>query len=286
MPPSTLIILPCHSIYIGDGNLPKTVLHNPKDNGPGSKEEEWILASFQKEAQDQHCLLKHLYTSINLLSNNLSDSLLVISGGYTKPETRKSESFSYLQVARERGIVDDNLEKSILLEQYARDSYENVLFSLCTFRQAAGVWPKHIKIVGFEFKRERFLNFHIRTLQFPAANVEYIGIGPEYPPAEYFGVDDATYEKNKKKYFEDTFASENKYAIKPFSKNEFGCLGSVLHDKKEKRDPFNRSEQIIAHYTIAGESAINSLLSLDNLPYNEARVLYNEECAGKFPWRI
>lgn len=284
MPPSTLIILPCHSIYIRNGKPSKEALTRPEDDGPGSKEEDWILASFQKEARDQHCLLKHLYTSIKLLSKDPSDRLLVISGGYTKPQAQKSESSSYLEVSRDRNIASDELEKSILLEEYARDSYENVVFSLCAFRQATGIWPKHVKIVGFEFKRKRFLNYHMHTIQYPAENVEYIGIGPEYPSAEYFGVDDVSYEENRKKYFESTFASEHKYAIEPFSKNEFGSFGSVLHEKKEKRDPFDRGGQILAHYTIPGELAMNSLLSLDRLPYGEARSVYEEKCDGKFPW--
>jgi hypothetical protein len=52
-------------------------------------------------------------------------------------------------------------------EDYARDSYENLLFSLCRFHELAGSWPRNVTVVGYAFKEERFVSLHRAAISFP-----------------------------------------------------------------------------------------------------------------------
>lgn len=53
-------------------------------------------------------------------------------------------------------------------EEFARDSYENLLFSICRFHEYTGNYPRNITVVSFEFKRKRFIEFHRYALKFPS----------------------------------------------------------------------------------------------------------------------
>jgi hypothetical protein len=41
------------------------------------------------------------------------------------------------------------------VEEFALDSYENLLFSIARFREATGRWPEEITVVGYGMKRRR-----------------------------------------------------------------------------------------------------------------------------------
>jgi hypothetical protein len=40
-------------------------------------------------------------------------------------------------------------------ETFARDSFENLLFSIARFREITGSYPKQITVVGYDFKKQR-----------------------------------------------------------------------------------------------------------------------------------
>lgn len=41
------------------------------------------------------------------------------------------------------------------VEEYALDSYENLLYSIARFREVTGRWPGKITVVGYGMKRRR-----------------------------------------------------------------------------------------------------------------------------------
>ena len=45
-------------------------------------------------------------------------------------------------------------------EEFARDSFENLLFSLCRHRELTGGYPQRLTVVSLPFKRERFETLH------------------------------------------------------------------------------------------------------------------------------
>lgn len=51
-----------------------------------------------------------------------------------------------------------------ITETEATDSYQNVLFSLLRFRTYIGSYPRKITIVTHEFKRERFMRYHLPAI--------------------------------------------------------------------------------------------------------------------------
>jgi hypothetical protein len=77
----------------------------------------------------------------------------------------------------------------ITVEPHATDSYQNILFSLIHFRLYVGTWPRQVTLVTHEFKRKRFMDFHLPTVgllplpvdseeKLEPNNVALIGINP------------------------------------------------------------------------------------------------------------
>eukprot|EP01037_Dinobryon_pediforme_P037403 gene37403-44865_t len=87
----------------------------------------------------------------------------------------KSDEGWYL-LSYQRNIVAGKLGKTsnVYLEEYARDSFENLLFSICRFREVVGTYPKSISVVGFDFKGKRFSEHHRKAIGFPEANFTYV----------------------------------------------------------------------------------------------------------------
>lgn len=218
----TLIILPCHSIWKDGPSL-------------GENRAEWHLASFQLEGYDHLCFKEHITKSVELLEHDTS-SLLVISGGQTKVECPNiSESLSYfnllLKLNRNCELID-----RITTEEFARDSLENVIFLICRYYEMLNRYPKKIKIVGFKFKRERFLKHHlIEALKISSSDIEYIGNSPNPKDLDQEG---------RELYFKSLEESEYEFAVKHFRSDYYG-LDSFLAKKKLLRNPFNRSHGYI-----------------------------------------
>lgn len=109
-------------------------------------------------------------------------------------------------------------------EEYARDSYENLLFSLCRFHELTGSWPANVTVVGYEFKRHRFETLHAPALRWPSSRFGYLGTVAPDPAAAVAaeqGVMDA-------------------WAAQPY-----GC-GAQLTAKRVGRDPFSRGVPYLA----------------------------------------
>ena len=61
-------------------------------------------------------------------------------------------------------------------ENYALDSFQNLLFSIARFREFTGHYPEHITVVGYDFKRPRFTQLHRAALRWPMEKFTYIGV--------------------------------------------------------------------------------------------------------------
>lgn len=64
-------------------------------------------------------------------------------------------------------------------EDYALDSYQNLLFSVARFREVTGHYPSRITTVGYAMKRRRYEELHREALRWPL-DVEYW---------KYYGID-------------------------------------------------------------------------------------------------
>lgn len=74
-----------------------------------------------------------------------------------------SEGASYHRLAAARGLLtstgstsrDLPLSSRATTEEFALDSYENLLFSMARFREVTGHWPAHVTVVGYGMKQHR-----------------------------------------------------------------------------------------------------------------------------------
>lgn len=247
--PENLIILPCHSIWSPGKAL-------------GNLREEWALAPFQIEGNDHLCFKEHIKISVELLTKD-PKAALIISGGQTKKDSGPVlEALSYYHLGH--ALMPQQMTTNscrIILEEYARDSFENVLFLICRFFEFFGKYPNSIIVVGFEFKRQRFVQQHLQqALLFPPEKIDYVGNSPN-PSYED--------ENRRLKYFRDLDLSEAQHACDHFKVDWYG-IQEVLSSKKTLRDPFHRthgysiSNPLIAPFLVA-IGKINSSASNESL---------------------
>ncbi|KAI8982321.1 hypothetical protein BDF20DRAFT_866244 [Mycotypha africana] len=214
---SHAIIIAGHAIYTG-APTPDDIY----------KEDNWVLEPYQKRGRQINTFIEHIQKGIDLLRHDLK-AVLIFSGGETRPNAGpRSESLSYWQIARI--LLDSNTELSaeeksrlserMITEEYARDSFENMLFSICRFSEMLGNYPTKITVVGFEFKRKRFEDLHRHAIQYPLESFHYIGIDPK--------IEDPAREEG-----------ELLNSYKPFEKDLYGCHG-ILKQKRIIRNPFRR----------------------------------------------
>lgn len=211
---STLVIVAGHAIFMGRSWDRPSLLD----------EKNWILEDFQKG--QVATFLKHIEKGVELAAND-SSALLLFSGGQTREGAGpRSEGLTYWMAAEAAGWYGhavDGVQNRTLAEEYARDSMENLLFSVCRFNQVVGRYPHNIKVVSFEFKKVRFVDVHRKALRFPAHRFQFYGIDP-----------------NGTNGMRGLSARERSQAMGPFAGDPYGCNTPVLSGKKETRNPYLR----------------------------------------------
>jgi len=153
-----------------------------------------------------------------------SRSLLLFSGGQTRHDVGPtSEALSYYLVAQQNNWIEGH-NKRVYLEEYARDSFENLLFSLCRFYEITGNYPTAVTVIGFDFKSHRFSDLHRKAVSFPSENFTYIGLVPTHAA------------------FDHKRAVEGEsFVVEAFEEDMYGCYGDSLHHKRIIRNPFLRT---------------------------------------------
>ncbi|CAG8537017.1 11750_t:CDS:2 [Funneliformis mosseae] len=252
-----LIIVAGHAIYLGNNQ-----------GGDEEKDENWVLEEFQKGGQ-VNTFINHIKKGVELVKEN-EEALLIFSGGQTRPSAGpRSEAQSYYALAQSLNLISTTnftsttntstnhypLITRIITEEYARDSYENLLFSISRFNEYTNNYPRHITVIGFQFKKKRFVELHRYALKFPLNRFKYIGIDP-----------DNTSPLGR-------FVGENVNSMGPFQRDLYGCHGKLL-EKKLIRNPYRRSHP----YQIS----CPELSSLFNYcPENQTQLF-----PDKLPWEI
>ncbi|KAF2468587.1 uncharacterized protein BDR25DRAFT_187793, partial [Lindgomyces ingoldianus] len=226
-----LVIVCCHSIFHPDASSSSFPLYSPYD------ERNWHLAPFQEsnpntaKPGEHETFLAHLTAGLDALTVGswAGNTLLILSGGVTKrPLTPLSEARSYYNAAlvqamlhghrhggRARKLFDQG---RLLLEEYATDSYQNLLFSIVLFRQTTGVYPKNIRIITHAFKAKRFLELHARAIGWEPDRIRVQGIDPVMSGAEY----------------EDTVRGEERFGYAPWLEDSH-ATGDLLSRKRKQR---------------------------------------------------
>jgi hypothetical protein len=210
--PNHLILLPGHA-----------ALHVDKLAKADFSDDAWYLLSYQKNKGYPKIITSHILKSIDLATQD-PNSAIIFSGGETRHDVGPlSEAASYYFLAEYKGWISKEMTNHIYLEEYARDSFENLMFSICRFYEVTNNYPEKITVVGFDFKESRYSQLHRKAIHYPESSFTYIGLHAGEP------FDQVQAEHGEKEAFEE------------FSKDFYGCNDRVLHEKRIKRNPFHRS---------------------------------------------
>jgi len=106
-----------------------------------------------------------------------SDSLLVFAGGQTDAAAGpRSEGQGYWLAAEYFDwFGHPQVRGRATTEEFSLDSFQNLLYGICRFREVVGGYPEAIVALGWKFKSARF-DVHRRALHFPAARFRYEGV--------------------------------------------------------------------------------------------------------------
>jgi hypothetical protein len=206
-----LIIVAGHAIFIADH------FGRPEDGAS------WCLQPFQKGEPSFY--IEHIRQGVELAAGDAA-SLLVFSGGRTRPTAdRRSEATGYFQLAGQfNWWHKSGVEERTTTEEFARDSFENLLFSLCRFRECAGQYPQTVTVVSWAFKAPRF-DLHRQAIRFPESRFHFAGANNPV---------DLTSARRAEQWTLEAFA-EDPYGVRE-SPVEADKL--LLGDKRKARNPF------------------------------------------------
>lgn len=201
-----LILVPAHAIYIGSSfDLP-------------GRSEYWLLKGFQR--QEVPLYIDHVRFAVRLTSRQ-PKSLLVFSGGQTSSVAGpQAEAQGYWSVASHFSWWHEvEVADRATTEEFARDSFENVLFSIARFKEITGKYPSSIDVVGWEFKRMRF-DLHRKAIKW---SQQYF---------MYHGVNDPL---NLRASLRGELAVRGEFQRDPYGTDQ------KLASKRRRRNPFRRS---------------------------------------------
>lgn len=185
------------------------------------------------------CLLR--YNVLCHMISGCSISDYYTNSGPTRRETQLSEAASYLNLCHDNrfwGLIPESEINSILkriyLEERAMDSFQNVLFSFSAFYEAFGGGDgngeklDHVTVVSHEFKRERFMELHLKAVGWGAGEkwTSFVGVDPEYMVEEG---------EESKIRAEEVRRGERERGAEPWRRDERG-VGEVLRRKREARN--------------------------------------------------
>jgi hypothetical protein len=240
-----LIIVAGHAVYIADN------FDQPEDDAS------WCLQSFQ--TGEPRFYIEHVKRGVEIASAD-PKALLIFSGGKTRLEAgRRSEAEGYFRLAEHfTWWQQPGVKERATNEAFARDSFENLLFSICRFRQCTGSYPQQITVISWAFKARRF-DLHRQAIGFPQSRFHFIGANNP--------VDLISAERNEQQTLE-------AFSLDPYGIQESHVQGSeknLLGDKRKARNPFN------LHHTYT-----TSCPEIAGLLHHQELKIY----AGDLPWMM
>ena len=137
-------------------------------------DEGWYLKHFQQGEGGLY--VDHVRAGVELAARS-TESLLIFAGGQTDPVAGpRSEGQGYWLVAEHCDWFGQTaVRERATTEEFSLDSFQNVLFGLCRFREVTGQYPEELIAVGWKFKGARF-DQHREAARFPEQAYRYVGV--------------------------------------------------------------------------------------------------------------
>ena len=176
----------------------------------------WFLLDFQKGEPTRY--IGHIRRAVEEAAAD-PEAALIFSGGPTRIEAGpRTEALSYWLVAEHfEWFGHRAVKQRAYLEDFARDSFENLLFGICRFREVSGRLPENVSVVSWEFKRARFAELHREAIGWPAERFRYVGANdPE-------SIEQAlrSEERAREKYQADPYSLQDEFRLKKQGRNPF-----------------------------------------------------------------
>lgn len=213
-----LILVAGHAVYVADN------FDNPENDNS------WFLQDFQRGEPPFY--IEHICKGVEIADQD-PKSLLVFSGGQTRYEAGpRSEAQSYWEIADHFSWWGKtNVELRATTEEFARDSYENLLFGICRFREAVGQYPRRIEVVSWAFKEQRFA-LHRQAICFPRNKFVFKGVNNP--------VDIEKAKQGEERTITDF--EQDPYGVRRnnMEKDENDKPIKFLGDRRDDRNPFNK----------------------------------------------
>ena len=232
-----LVVVACHAVYVADS------FQEPLADSS------WRLLSYQNGEPPLY--LEHIRRGVEIAGLDRT-SLLVFSGGQTRRAAGpRSEAQSYWILAEHnRWWGSKAVRCRATTEEFARDSFENLLFSICRFRECVGSFPERITAISFSFKAERF-DLHRAALRFPREKFSFEGL-------------------NNPPNLEAAVRREQRNARDLFAVDPYGCHGQLLR-KRRIRNPFNRESGYLSSCPEVARLLVHRgpALYQDDLPWDQ-----------------
>jgi hypothetical protein len=192
----------------------------------------WALLPYQ--AGEPAFYIEHVRSGVEATAAD-PRALLIFSGGATRTDVGpRSEAQGYFDIASHYEWFGlPGVAHRAATEEFARDSYENLLFSICRFRQAVGRYCERVTFVSWRFKERRFA-LHRRAIRWPEERFCYLG--PNNPRDLQQAL--AAEENTRRGYDKDPYSASAEFRSKRDARNPFGRTHDYLAVCPELRPLF------------------------------------------------
>lgn len=217
-----LVIVPGHAIYVGT-DVAQT------------RDDKYWIGGFPGEAK---YYVEHDLAGIDIAGND-PKCLIIFSGGQTREAAGpRSEAEGYWFLSDQFSWSNFNdLKGRALLEDFARDSFENLVFGIGAFARVTGQMPVEIIVCGWGFKEDRYRG-HADTLRINPASFHYIRVNMPEGNENDVSTPLGGAMKGEMKTQAD------------FAADPFGTY-STLRQKRLQRDPWLRGDNAYEFYKVA-----------------------------------
>jgi len=198
-----------------------------EDASNAHDESNWSLQPFQRsdpvtqKPSEHETFILHIAAAA-MTHHYRPKALVMFSGGKTNKDSPKSEAESYRDVFRrlQTSLSGQYLsEGSVALEEYATDSYQNLLFSILRFRKLVGCYPKTVTVITHAFKEHRFLELHGPAIKWPSGRLRVQGINPPFSLEERELTQKGELERGYRLFAEDPYGGRSPLSDKRRARN-------------------------------------------------------------------